>query len=322
MKMKSMIAIALCLGFVSMSLSVIATDSIPIVASGAGTATVTNIAPSVDSTAVNDGGGWVTSLDVLTEYYFYVNVTDNNLLDDMKSVTMEFRLAGKETADDPIHRYKFRYTETTPNNGTFGGVWEQIMPTAGSYLNIAACTTPALTTDTSGFYVFAVSLYTIAEAGNTWFYNATITDNASAKTTVAAETYTVYKYIEMSYDSDGVGGVNFAWAGSPGDVNVSDSFDVDVTSNAPYFLAAAYQDRFYNATNDWKWSNEPSLEVNTETLPKYALTNETVEYQDWWNTTSVPALNQITTHTIYLDFESVLPLLTYTGVTIYIQARV
>ena len=128
----------------------------------------------------------------------------------------------------------------------------------------------------------------------------------------------------MNYDTDGAGSLDFVWTGSPGDVVIRDSFTVNVTSNAPYTLGAAYENRFYNATNDWVWSDEPILRIKDDgsTVLK-DMTNVTASYQSWYSYTStVPVLDQITSHGMYLDFEGLLPLLTYEGVTIYIRASV
>ena len=322
MKRKSMIAIIMSFAFVSMAIGVIATDTLPITGNGTGTATVTNSGPSLTGTAINDGGGWITNLGVLTEYYFYVNVTDLNTLDDIKAVTLELWVSGQQAADDPLYRYKFRYDETDNGDGGFAGTWSQTMPTAGSYLTQLACSTPALTTATSGSYVFAVSLYTIAKAGS-WNYNATTTDNASVKATALTKTFSVYKYMLMTYDTGG-GSQNFAWTGALGAQNVVDTFDVTVTSNTAYTMSAAYENRFYNASTGTTWSNEPSLEVKFELNPIVTVLNSTTLGFTPWRTFIITGgvIDMTTTHNLYLDFESALPSLTYTGVTIYIRATV
>ncbi|MBA3044809.1 MAG: hypothetical protein FP824_01195 [Euryarchaeota archaeon] len=320
MKLKSAISIIICFAFVSTAVSVMATDTGPITSNGTGTATVSNTGPSLTGTRINDGVGWVANLDVNTQYFFYVNVSDVNTLDDIASVTMEIYIPTFETADNVKQRYKFRYDETTNGDSVFAGTWTQIMPTTGSYIASGACLTPGLTTSNSGSYVFAITPYSTSLA-TTWRFNASVTDSTGAKASIVYRTFSFYKYLEMSYDTGG-GSQNFAWSGLPGTQNVADTFDVTVTSNVIYTLSAAYENRFYNATNGVKWANEPSLEVQYYTYPKVALTNVTSSYTNWITILTPIGENQVTTHTIYLDFEYVLPALTYTGVTIYIRASV
>ena len=305
---------------VSMAVGVIATDSLPVILSGTGTATVNNAGPSLTGTAINDGGAWVTNLDVdPIEYYFYVNVSDANTLDDIAQVTLEMWVNANQGADNPTYRYKFQYTETTPNDGSFAGTWSQLYPTTGTYFNNANCLTPVATTSNSGSYVFAMTLHKTAKAG-TWNYNATTTDSTPVKATASTKTFNVYKHLDMTYDTGG-GSQNFAWTASIGAQNIADTFDITVTSNAPYTFSAAYENRFYNATSGTTWSNEPSLDIKYGTGLVYSVTNVTASYTQWCSFLS-PVLSQTTSHTLYLDFESVLPALVYTGVIIYIQATV
>ena len=319
MNRKSMIAMIICFAFVSTTVGVIATHTTPITWNGTGTATVSNAGPSITGTAINDGITWVSYLDVDTEYDFYVNVSDANTLDDISRITLEMWVTGNEAADNPTYRYKFQYQETLTGDGIIAGAWTQILPTIGAYLNNAACTTPAVPSANSGSYVFAPTMFLTAKAG-TWNYNATVTDGSAIKVTALSKTFSVYKYLEMTYDAGG-GSQNFAWAAAIGTLNVADTFDVTVTSNTGYSLSAAYENRFYNVSTGEQWANEPSIEVKYGGASMVTLTNATSSYAQWTSFGS-PVLAQTTTHTMYLDFESVLPSLVYTGVTIYIRASV
>jgi hypothetical protein len=319
MKIKILMTAIMCFALVSTAISVMATDSVPAVQSGTGTATVSNTGPAVTGHRINSGAGWVANLDVNTQYFFYVNVSDVNTLTDIASVTMEIYVPTFEAVDNVKQRYKFTYTETTTGDGVFAGTWAQIMPTTGSYIASGASTTPALTTANSGSYVFAITLHKTATA-TTWRFNATVTDSAGAKASIAFRTFNIYKYVEMTYDTGG-GSQNFAWAATPGTQDVADTFNVIVTSNVGYTLSAAYENRFYNATTGETWANEPSLEVIYSSVGKFAVTNVTSSYASWMSFSSFGE-NQVTPHTLYLDFETGLPALTYTGVTIYIRASV
>ena len=321
MKTKSMIAIILSFAFVSMAVGVMAADMGPIISNGTGTATVNNAGPSITATAIKDGGAWVGSINVNIEYDFYVNVSDANFLDDISQVTLEMWVDGKETANNPNYRYKFIYVETTPIDGVFGGTWTQLYPTPGTtYINIVTSATPAATNVAAGSYVFVVKVEKSAQALS-WKYNATVTDSSGVKATSAFKFFNIYKYIEMSYDTDGLGSQNFAWTGLPGSQNVPDTFDVTVTSNSAYTMSAAYQNRFYNAISEENWANEPSLEVDYTGSLRQTLGNMTYVS---WRTFSVSGgvIGQTTSHTLYLDFETVLRNQVYTGVTIYIRASV
>lgn len=319
MKRKSMVAIIVSFAMVGMAIGVIATDTAPIELNGTGTATVNNAGPNITALAIEDGTDWVTSLDVNTEYYFYVNVTDSNTLDDLTLITLELWVPGYQASNTPTYRYKFIYTETAQHDGVFAGTWAQIYPTAGAYLNAGACATPSLTTDFSGSYVFAFYMERSAKAGS-WSFNASVTDISSNKMTIPAKAFTVYKYLEMTYDTGG-GSMDFTWIGATGAVDLADTFTVTTTSNTQYTLAMAYENRFTNVSTGTTWNNEPSLQVRYSTSPPVTLTNVTGGYANW-TSFNIPIIGHVTSHTIYLDYEGVLPALTYTGVTIYIRASV
>jgi len=149
---------------------------------------------------------------------------------------------------------------------------------------------------------------------------ASITDQPGLIASATPLSLNVYKYLEMTYDNGG--SMDFAWVGAPGTLDAADAFTVTVTSNTPYTLAAAYENRFTNTSTGTTWENEPSLEIKYATSPKVALTNATAPPYAQWAAFTGLVLDQVTSHTLYLDYEAVLPALTYTGVTIYIRASV
>lgn len=319
MKRKSIIAIIISFAFVSMAVGVIATDTLPITWNGTGTATINNAGPSLTGIAINNGAGWVTDLDVNAPYLFYVNVSDVNTIDDMKSISVQILVNGYSGYDNPIYYYGLTYTETTVHDGVIDGTWTQVLPTAGVYLNTASCVKPTIPTSQNGSYIFSLTMPKNALAG-AWVYNAQIYDSVGATASKGPKAFNVYKYLEMTYDT-GSGSQNFAWTGFPGTQNAVDTFAVTVTANTPYTLSAAYGNRFYNASTSTVWASEPSLEIKYDSGAKVPVTNATASFTPWSSFSGL-ALAQTSTHTIYLDYETVLPALTYTGVTIYIRASV
>ncbi len=317
--MKKIIPFVLCLALVATCGGVIATDSLPTEINGTGTVTISNVAPSLTSIAINDGA-WINYIDVATEYDFYVNVTDTNAINDIKEITLEAWMVSHEADDDPTYRYKFTYTETTTGDGVLAGNWVQNFPTTENYLDVTTASTlpgdPALTT---GSYMFSLTLNKTAKAGS-WRYNATVTDESGAKSTIGYEAFGVYKYVEMTYDTGA--GNDFAWTSSAGQNDVLATFDTTVTSNTVYTLAAAYEDSFYgdDPATTW-WGSEPSLEIQTSSQSKVTVTNYTVSFADW-TINALPVYDQTLTHNLYLDVPIGLPSATYTGVTIYIRASV
>ncbi len=319
MKMKGIVTIMLSLVMVSMAVGVIATDTTPIEWNGNGSATLANIAPLLPSTSINDGAAWVTNVDVDTDYLFYVNVSDVNTIDDIKSVSIKILVSGHNGYDNPKYNYEFTYTEIIAQDLDIDGTWAQVLPTAGVYLNVASCVAPADHTSLTGSYIFSVTMEKTARAG-TWSYLASVSDDSGLSASATPINFNVYKYLEMTYDNGG--SQDFAWVGSPGTMDAADAFTVTATSNTPYYLSAAYENRFYNVGTGTTWAAEPSLEVKYATSSAVALTNATAPPFAQWASFPGLVIDQTTDHTLYLDYEAVLPALAYTGVTIYIQASV
>ncbi len=317
--MKKSIPILLCMVMLVASFGVIATDSVPVEQSGSGTVTISNVAPGLDSIAINDGA-WINSIDVATEYDFYVNVSDSNAINDIKTVVLEMWVPANEGADDPTYRYKFTYTETLTGDGALAGAWVQNFPTTENYLDVTtASTLPGDSALTTGSYMFSLTLNKTAKSG-AWRYNATVIDESGAKSEIPFENFAIYKFTEMTYDTGA--GFDFAWTSSAGQTDVATTFDTTITTNSGYTLAAAYEDSFYgdDPATTW-WGSEPSLEIKTGSGSKTALTNYTASFADW-TTFLGPAYEQVVTHTLYLDVPIGLPSASYTGVTIYIRASV
>lgn len=291
--------------------AVIAQHSAPVPQSGNGTVTIFNAGPSIPSMAVNDTTSWVTSVNVNTETHFYVNVSDTNTIDDIKEVTLDLYRSGFVNANDPTYHYKFRYTETTQNDDTILGIWEQQSPTVGTYL--IGGIPPVDVDSENGTYVFRTTFNKTAIAGN-WTMFVKIYDSGN-NLREKSGTFGIYKYVEMTYSASS--GMNFEWNDVvPGSQNVNAPFTVTVTANSIYTLSAAYANNFTNGTVSW----EPVLEVsNVLTVP---VGNITTDGYTTWFTSTTGAYYSNTGHKMFLDIPDVLPLLSYTGVTIYIQASV
>jgi len=318
MNRKSMIAIAMSFAVLSVTITAIATDTLPIEISGTGTASVNNAGPIIPDVDIYDGVDWVMNVDVDTSYTFFVNVSDTNTIDDIKQVTLELWVPGYQASISPTYRYKFVYTETTMHDDTPVGTWTQQFPTPGT-LYLGACVEPASTEVENGSYQFVFYMEKTARAG-TWSVNATVTDISNNKYTKLSQPFTVYKYLEMSYDTGG-GSTDFSWTGDTGATNLADTLTITTTCNSPYTLGAAYENRFFNVSTGQTWSGEPVLEIKYASNPAVSITNYTSGFANWTSLT-IPVMNFVTIHTIYLDYEGVLPALVYTGVTIYIRATV
>ena len=97
MKIKGIIMpIFLALALVCGSGIVLAADTGPQTTSGTGTATITNAGPGVASLGVDDAGAWPAGIDVFQTYDFYVNVTDGNTIDDIKTIELNLYVSGNK----------------------------------------------------------------------------------------------------------------------------------------------------------------------------------------------------------------------------------
>lgn len=314
---RKIMPILVCLIVASVASGVLALDSPPQVWFGTGTVTVTNVGPTMPSIGVNDTVFWATNIDVNSEIHFYVNVSDLNTIDDIKNVTIDINPPGFVNYDGATYHYRFKYIETTTNDSVISGSWTQVFTSSGpTYLNVASCVAPTNAASSTGTYVFSATLNKTASAEN-WIYYAKAYDSSGAFAEHSSS-FNIYKYLEMSYSA--TSGLNFAWNSvTPGAVDVVAPFTVTVTANTVYSLSAAYENSFYNSTTGTGWGVDPSLEVNFTS--KTTVTNYTISNATWYTSTG-GGYQFVTSHKMLLDVPAVLPILNYTGVTIYIRASV
>jgi hypothetical protein len=129
-------------------------------------------------------------------------------------------------------------------------------------------------------------------------------------------------YVFITYTGN-AGGTAFSWSGLIGQ-NISAAFTTVVTSNDVYTLDASYSGVFTNVTSGDGWGVPPVaptfwVKSSSSTYAKQLPTGAT---NVTWFTNLGIRYQESQSHNLYLTFPSGLDkAYTYTGVTIWIQAR-
>ena len=306
--MNKIIPVLMCAVMMTAGIVVLA-DSVT--ESGGGNVTLTTKAPVVDSYSwFVPGKGWNATIDPNTEFHVYVNVSDQDTLNDIAEVSMEF-FRNTAGTDNKYYGYKIVYTETATFDGDIDGTFAQVLPSSGTFIvnNVTLNQLPVGNHFSQGVhsYIFALSSDNLAQKG-TWKIQAKATDSeGKSHTLTSGAIATMNTYLVLNDNSLGAG-LNWPLG------SATDSFYTNVTSNGGYTLAV-------NVTGAFVWSVDPTYQFTpTFTIkelmsnpPAYTLTDT---LQIWYTSPNTVLVDNNRTHDVVISgLPTNMPGGEYSGIT-------
>lgn len=296
--------------------------------SGGLSATVSGSAPVIDSIGIwdNTAGAWSNVLDVNTEIWIYVNVSDQDTIDNIETIDLSFYDLDYVTSTLSGYHYSFNYTDYNPDDGDVEytanpgvtGDFAEINPTDFASIVVANLNTPLnvnVNSQNTESYIFSFILDDVAHESFEWTIAATVTDaNANTDSVTLISVAEINAYVSMDYTASG-GGYDFSWSGAAGDSNLVDTFSVTVTSNDAYSLSAAYAGDWNHTTEPFTYT--PNLKVGT--TPGSAVAVTAGSYALFYSGTGLNYNAAVTNWNLYLTLPSNMVQGSYAGPTIYIR---
>lgn len=283
---------------------------------GLGSAEVANAIPSssVDILDIT----WTSVGTVLPNALFYYNVTVNDPdgFGDIQNVTLEIKYDATTPINNPEIYYRFAYNDTL-------GQWFQMNPSTGNYLNTLQSSIFPINA-TTGIFSFAVTVNKTAmdtNGLNDWGAVARIRDYSGSYISSPYRYFIMGPFVELTLIGN-AGGSDFHWIGEA-ESNVTIQFYTVVTSNDQFDLNCSYTGFFDAGFAPWgspvMWVKQ-ILQTNATLIPNATAapgTNAT-----WYTSSDITFYDYNRTHQIALFFPpGITKGVTYTGVTIWIQAR-
>jgi|GEM_PF-6736857 len=244
-------------------------------------------------------------------FYLNISVNDVDTVGDILNTTVTLRYLSIIAPNDPLHTYRFCYNETQ-------ALAYQIYPTTGTYLQNTVRTTFGANMVNYSFEVILNKTAIESEGIPTrWSYNLNVQDNSTNPNTTASQFFIMGPFIEFSYWGN-AGGMNFNWTGEA-ETNQSVSFNTLTTANGNYDLNCSYTGSFGAPWGSPIFWIKESSKTNATLIPDVSTTPG--QNSTWFTRAGGPIFWNNQTHTIALVFPAGLTIGTYTGVTIWIQAR-
>jgi hypothetical protein len=283
---KQIVPIMLAVAFISGTIGVGLVQ-----AEGSASANVTNSVPVVENQEVVNGA-WVvvTTVVPMVAFYYNVSVSDGDTAADIVNTTIQLKYYTADDSNNPSTTYEFFYNETLT-------LFAQVRPdpTGDIYLNSVA-------RDTNGIF--------------RWHIDTTVEDVLGTKSNSGDHNFIMGPYVEMTYWGN-AGNMDFNWTGQT-ETNQSATFNTLVTCNDVFELNASYTGDFGPSWPNPEFWIKPLAGASTQ-LPDAGAspgTNNT-----WFTSGGPSSFLQNNTHILSLVFPPGVPKGTYTGVTIWIQAK-